>query len=191
MKRRFSTIAGPVLGLLVLAVTLPLGMACEGFEFQWTAIEDTVTLYSLARTEYTDQPAAFDFYNRMPVVVEQPIGSDPMIFDMALSEEDGAMVLLPAGVFATFTIEPGIAMDSSGTSFHDLAVAPRDGYVTDAPVPVRTDVVYTVRTRRDGGGCSRYGKFEILEADPQGVITFRQIRNNLCNDRELIPSEDD
>lgn len=191
MKRRISTVAGPVLGLLLLAATVPLTPGCEGFQFQWVAIQDSVTLYSLARPEYMAQPGAYDFYGRTPVVVEETYNGEPAIFDMAVSEENGEMVLLPAGVFATLSITPGIAMDSSGTTFEELAVAPRDGYVTDAPVPVRTDVIYAVRTRTDRSGCSRYGKFEILEADPQGVLTFRQIRNNLCNDRELIPPEDD
>jgi hypothetical protein len=189
MKPRFSTIVGPVLGLL-LAATVPL-TGCEGFQFQWVAIEDSVTLYSLARTEYMAQPGAYDFYSRTPVVVEETYRGDPEIFDMALSEQAGELVLLPAGLFATLDINPGIAMDSSGTTFEELAKAPRDGYVTDSPVPVRTDVIYTVRTRTDRSGCSRYGKFQILEADPQGVLTFRQIRNNLCNDRELIPPEED
>lgn len=188
MKRRFLTIAGPVLGLVILITIAPVGPGCSGFELTWTPVEDTATLYSLARPDFADQPSAFDFYNRALVVVERPQPGDPLIFDVVLSQEDGELVLLPAGVFETFTIHPGIAIDSSGTPFDELAKAPRDGYVTDAPVPVRTDVVYAVKTRQISG-CNRYGKFEILDADPQGVITFRQVRNNLCNDRELIPPD--
>ncbi len=187
MRRRFSTIAGLVLGLLILATLVPLSTACEGYQYNWIAIEDSVTLYSLARPEYAAQPGAFDFYNRATVVVEDTYRGQPYIFDMAVSEQNGEMVLLPAGMFATFSIEPGIAMDSSGTSFEDVVKAPRDGYTTDAPVPVRTDVIYLIKTRTDGSGCTRYGKFEILDADPQGVLTFHQIRNSLCNDRDLIP----
>ncbi|MDX1675004.1 MAG: hypothetical protein R3314_09440 [Longimicrobiales bacterium] len=192
MKRRFPTLAGPVLGILALATVVPLSTACEGFDFQWVPVVDTVAIFSLARPEFTDQPAAFDFYNRTRVVVERPLGGDPFVFDMALTELDGEMVLLPAGLFETFAINPGLAIDSSGTTFDELAEAPRDGYVTEEPVPVRTDVVYTVRTRRDGSGCSRYGKFEILEVHAvEGWILFRQVRNNLCNDRELIPPDDE
>ena len=190
MKRRFSSIAGPILGLLVLVTVVPLSTACEGFEFDWVPVEDSVTLFSLARPEYADLPAAFDFIARTRVVVDRPMSGDPYVFDMALSEEDGELVLLPAGVFETFGIDPGIAIDSSGTTYDELVEAPREGYVTDAAVPVRTDVVYTVRTRRDASGCRRYGKFEVLEADPLGILLFRQVRNQLCNDRELIPPED-
>lgn len=178
-----------MLGLLIVATLAPLTTGCQGYQPNWVALQDSVTLYSLARPEYAAQPGAFDFYNRARVVVEDTYRGQPFLFDMAVSEQNGEMVLLPAGVFATFSIAPGIAMDSSGTTFEDLDKAPRDGYVTDAPVPVRLDVVYAVRSRSDGSGCSRYGKFEILEADPQGVLTFRQIRNNLCNDRELIPPD--
>lgn len=191
MKRRFSSIAGPILGLLVLVTVVPMSTACEGFEFDWVAVEDSVTLFSLARPEYADLPAAFDFISRSRVVVDRPMSSDPYVFDMAVSEEGGEMVLLPAGVFQTFGVDPGIAIDSSGTTFDELAEAPREGYITDVAVPVRTDVVYTVRTRQDGGGCRRYGKLEVLEVEPEGILHFRAVRNNLCNDRELIPPEDE
>lgn len=191
MKRPFSTLAGPVFGLLFLAVSVPLTTGCETFDLEWLPIEDTVSLYSLARPEYIDRPSAYDFYSRRVVVVEQPFPGDPAVYDVVFSEIDGAFVLLPAGIFATFSIRPGIAVDSSGTPFEELAEAPSDGYVTDAAVPVRTDVVYMVRTRTDRSGCSRYGKFEVLDIDPQGLLEFRQVRNNLCNDRELIPPDQD
>ena len=189
MKRRFPTAAGLV-WLLFPAAMVPLIGACDQFELNWVPVEDTVSLYSLARPEYIDMPSAFDFYSRRVIVVEQPFPGEPMIFDVAFSELDGEFVFLPAGIFATFAISPGIAVDSSGTPFDELVEAPAGGYVTDAPVPVRTDVVYTVRTRRAGAGCSRYGKFEVLELDSEGLVEFRQVRNNLCNDRELIPPED-
>ena len=190
MKRPFSTVAGPVLGLIVLAVFVPLSWGCEGFELNWTSVEDTVLLYSLARPEYLDRPSAFDFRGRQRVVVDRPDLGNPQNFDAAFSEIDGEPVLLPAGVFATLNDEPGIAIDSSGTSFDELARAPSDGYVTDAPVPLRTGVVYAIRTRSDGRGCSRYAKLEALDIGADGTLEFRQIRNNLCNDRELIPTDD-
>lgn len=189
MKRRFSSIAGPTLGLLLLVAGVPLVGACNSYDLTWTSVEDTVVLYSLARPEYMDQPSAFDFYSRRPVVVERPMPGDPTVFDVVVSEIDSALVMLPAGLFATFDINPGIAVDST-TPFDELATAPKDGYITDAPVRLRTDMTYVVRTRRDRSGCSRYGKFQILDLDPQGVVEFRQVRNNLCNDRELIPPED-
>lgn len=191
MKPRFSTVSSPLFGLLILVTLAPLSGGCETFDLNWTPIEDTVSLYSLSRPEFVDLPGAFDFYGRRAVVVEAPKLGEAADFDMAISEVNGEFVLLPAALFATFDIDPGIAIDSSGTPFDDLAEAPREGYITDEVVPVRTDVVYTVRTRRDRGGCSRYGKFEILEVDPDGMVTFRQIRNRLCNDRELIPPDDE
>lgn len=190
MNRRFSTLAVPVFGLLALVTAVPIIQGCETFDLQWTPIEDTVSLYSLARPEYVDLPSAFDFYSRRLVVVELPKPGNPADFDVALSEGAGEFVMLPAGLFATFDIEPGIAVMPAGEVFDELAEAPREGYVTDAPVVLEVGRVYAVRTRRAGGGCARYAKFEILELDPQGLAEFRQVRNNLCNDRELIPPED-
>lgn len=188
MKPRFSSISGPVLGLLIAAAVIPASTACDGFELQWMAFEDTVSLYSLARPEFIDRESAFDVYNRRPVVVDIPKPGNPADFDLAVSEQDGEFVFLPAGMFATFGITPGIAIDSSGASFEELEEAPNEGYTTDAPVPIRAGGLYTVRTRSVQGGCSRYGKLEVLEVDPQGIVEFRQVRNSLCNDRGLIPT---
>lgn len=189
MKRRFSTLAVPVFGLLALFTAVPATQGCETFDLQWTPIEDTVSLYSLARPEYVDLPSAFDFYSRRLVVVELPKTGNPADFDVALSEEGSDFVMLPAGLFATFEIRPGIAVLPASETFDELAEAPREGYITDAPVVLELGTVYAVRTRRAGTGCARYAKFEILEMDPQGLVEFRQVRNNLCNDRELIPPE--
>lgn len=190
MNRPFSTISAPILGLLALIVVVPLVQGCDSFELQWTPMEDTVALYSLDRPEYVDMPSAFDFYSRRLVVVEQPKPGDPADFDVALAEEGSDFVFLPAGLFETFTINPGVmAIDSAGVTFDNLAQAPATGYVTDAPVVLELGVVYAVRTRRDRGGCTRYGKFEILDMDPAGLVEFRQVRNSLCNDRELIPPD--
>ncbi|MFW5947513.1 MAG: hypothetical protein ACOCUW_03385 [Gemmatimonadota bacterium] len=190
MKPRFSTLAGPAFGLLILAATVPWTGGCDGFDLNWTAIEDTISLYSLARPEYIDQPSAFDFYNRITVVVEQPTPGAASSFDLAFSEVDGAFVMLPAGLFATFDINPGVMPITTGETFEELAVAPRDGYITDEPVTLDEGGIYVVRTRRSRGGCNRYAKFEVLDLDPQGLVEFRQVRNSLCNDRELIPAED-
>jgi hypothetical protein len=164
-------------------------VACDAFEPVWYGVTDFPVLYSLARAEYIGRESAYDFIGQRPVVVERPKAQDPYDFDLAVTEIDGQFFALPAGLFEGFPISPGIAVDSSGIAFEDMARAPREGYVTDAPVPLRTGWVYAVRTRRDFRGCNMYGKFEVIHVDPVGIVELRTMRNPLCNDRNLVPPE--
>lgn len=183
------TIPGPLFGLLLLVSVLP-SAGCETFEPMMSPQGDTVVLYSLARPEFISLPAGFDFFTPQRVVIEEP--KDRFAnFDAAFSELDGEFVLLPAGLFETFEINPGIAVDSSGVSFEDLTQAPSGGYVTEEAVPLREGRIYVVRTRAEQGSCSRYAKAEVVELAPEGVLELRFLRNNLCNDRTLTDIEDD
>lgn len=186
-----KTVSRPLFGLLILVSILPF-TACETFEPTMFPVGDTVVVYSLARVEYIGFPSAFDFRTPQAVVLERPRtqGQAFADFDVAFSELDGGFVLLPAGMFESFGIEPGIAVDSSGVSYEQLTTAPESGFVTDAAVDLREGPVYVVRTRSQNA-CSQYAKMEVLELDPDGTIEFRFLRNNLCNDRTLTdPTED-
>jgi hypothetical protein len=187
MKRFFVRPKGPILGLLLIAATAPQ-VACDAFEPTWYALPDQVLLHSLARPEYINLPAGYDFVGQRSVVVERPKTGEPYDFDVAVTELDGIMHVMPAGLFETFPIEPGIAVDSSGVSFDDLDRAPREGYETDRTIPLRQGWVYAVRTRRDFRGCNMYGKFEVVSMDAAGVAEIRALRNPLCNDRNLVPT---
>jgi hypothetical protein len=187
MKRLLRIPRGPLAGLLLMAATVSI-VACDSFEPNWFDFAEDVELHSLARSEFVGRASAYDFVNRRPVIVEAPKAHDPYDFDIAISESSpGDFVALPAGMFEGFPIEPGIAVDSSGTTFEQLRQAPRDGYVTDEAVPLRVGWVYAVRTRRDFRGCTMYAKFDVLALDPDGVVEIRVIRNPLCNDRNLVP----
>jgi hypothetical protein len=175
------------LSRLLLIVGLTPLAACDAFEPAWFDFMDEVELHSLARAEFIGQPSGYDFIQQRPVVVEQPKLHDPYDFDLAVTEIDGVFYALPAGMFEGFPIEPGIAVDSSGTELDDVRQAPREGYVTDAPVPLRTDWVYIVQIRRDQAGCQRYGKFDVAALGEDGTVELRTIRNPLCNDRNLVP----
>lgn len=175
-------------GLLLLVGLTPL-LACDTFEPTWFGFVDQVELHSLARAEFIGRASGYDFIQQRPVIVEEPKLHDPYDFDLALTEIDGAFHALPAGLFEGFPIEPGIAIDSSGIAFEDLTEAPRSGYITDQAVPLRTDWLYLVQTRRDQRGCRMYGKFEVTETDPAGIVRFRTLRNPTCNDRNLVPPE--
>ncbi|MFW6330663.1 MAG: hypothetical protein ACOC3J_02955 [Gemmatimonadota bacterium] len=183
MRRRFLTLLSPVSGLLLLALALP-NLACEGYEPTPFPVGDTAVLYSLARAEYIGERSGFDFATPQAVIVERAKQGVPADFDVAFSEIEGEFVMLPAGLFEGMGVDPGIAVDSSGALFERLDRAPSQGYVTDEAVPLRLDRVYFVRTRNQNG-CRRYAKFEVLDLDPAGILEFRFLRNNLCNDRGL------
>lgn len=190
MTPYFKTVSGSLLGVLALAAILPMA-SCESFEPTRFPVGDTVVLYSLARAEHFGEVSAYDFIAPTAVVVERPKAPESFNgFDVAFSEIDGDFVMLPAGMFQSFGIEPGIVMDTSGASFEEITRAPSSGYETDTEVPLSEGSIYIVRTR-SRNACSRYGKFEVLDLDPEGILEFRFLRNNLCNDRVLTEPDTD
>lgn len=194
MKRRFPVLVRPLFGLIPLLAVLPFG-GCEEYDQNWLLTVDSAALYSLARPEYVGRAGGYDFAEPVSqgggaVVVESTGPSNN--FDLAVTEMDGQLVALPAGMFQGFDVEPGIQEDSTGVSFEDWDLAPRGGYITDAPVPLREGGLYAVRSRPDARfRCAHYGKFEVLSLHPDGVVELRAVRNHLCNDRELIPPDAD
>jgi hypothetical protein len=174
---------------LIVLVALTAAAACDTFEPTWFGVADRPVLYSLARAEFMGMASAYDFIGQRPVIVELPKSQDPYDFDMAVTEIDGEFHVLPAGLFEGFPIRPGIAIDSTGTTFDTMDRAPRDGYVTDRALPLRTGWVYAVQTRRDFRGCNMYAKFEVVDLDPDGIVELRALRNPLCNDRNLVPPQ--
>lgn len=191
MRHSFQTVSGPLLGLLILAAAVPFA-GCDAFEPPRFPVGDTVALFSLARAEYIGERSAFDFITPTSVVVERPRGpqEEQSDFDVAFSELDGQFVLLPGGLFESFTIEPGIVEAEPGVTFEAVVEAPSEGFVTDSAVVLREGAVLIIRTRQQGA-CARYAKAEILDLDPDGVLEFRFLRNNLCNDRTLTEADDD
>jgi len=177
-------IAAPlVLGSLVVS-------GCDdAFDFDWILQVDTAVVYSLSRPEYLDRASAYDFGpGGGPRVVEVPAAT-PVRWDLAFAEEDGDFVALPAGLFQGFDIDPGVQEITGGVSFDALDLAPRDGYVTSESFPLREGGLYVVKSRRDFRRCNHYAKFEVLRLDPIGIIEFQSVENPLCNDRELIPED--
>lgn len=188
MKRRIaSRIARPV-GLLALLSTLVLGGCDDGLEPRiWGNFPDTAVLHSLARPEHVGLPSAYNIAGLHAVIIDQPKGN-PADFDFAVTENDqGEFLLLPAGMFANFSIRPGIQVDSTAT-FDELSRAPQEGYSFEEPVVADSNLVYVVRSRQAGNGCFSYGKIEVLELDPAGSVTIRALANPNCSDRSLTPN---
>lgn len=194
MTRRIARPIALVFGLLAAAASVALTACDDGIQpLIWPNVPDTVELFSLARTEYIDRPGAYSIAYQGPGtrgarVLETLASSFAFEFDFAVSEdESGAFLLLPTGVFAQSNARPGILVDSTAT-FDGLDRAPRDEYITDEPVEARTDVVYVLRSRQIRGGCIYYGKMEVLELDPAGIMTLRVLANINCSDRSLVPN---
>jgi hypothetical protein len=179
-------------GLATAACDDPIGIG------DWSAVPDTVTVFSISRSEYVGRPSAFDFINGFVVAIDaSPVNcqQSPCIpFDLVLSEQAGALVLLPSGIVEGRSTRAGIALAPAGQTFETLAEAPRDTaqYRHATPTPVQVGQLYIVRSRTSN--CSaissgfRYGKLEALSLDPaRGIASFRFVRNPFCDDRALIP----
>lgn len=183
--------AGPV--LIALSLVALLG-ACEDdpFAIDWPAAPDTVLLYSLARPELGLE-SAFNFNARQPVRIEAPTATGN--WDLALDTQGDDLVFLPPGAFninsrARVTALPGLAFD-------DVLEAPADTtlYSATAPVTVKLNTVYVVRTSQTAGSfgqpCVYYAKLEPLVIDVEaGTLEFVYDGNPVCNDPRLVPPGD-
>ena len=192
MKRPVARSVPRALALLALAAPLLLGGCDDGFgPTIWGPVPDTAELYSLARVENVDRFGAYDLFSQAGVVVENLRG--PFDFDFAITEDEaGEFVLLPTGYFPDASARPGILIDDTA-SFTGLRRAPREGYVTEEPVPLSTGVIYVVKTRLLGS-CTRYGKVEVLDIDEDGIVQIQTLVNPNCGERSLVPNapeEDD
>ncbi|MCE2397801.1 MAG: hypothetical protein J4F34_01970 [Gemmatimonadetes bacterium] len=175
-----------------LALSLVLVSACGGDPYQvpWSANVDTVHLFALSRPE-PNLASAFDFYNRRGRALEAVTTGTQ--WDLVADEVDGGFRWLPPATLGVSS-DAGLAT-LEGESFDGLARAPDDtvSYESDAPIPIRLDEVYVVRTRRLQGSfttCNYYGKIEVLETDPLlGIVRFRFDLNPVCNNLDLIPPE--
>jgi hypothetical protein len=159
----------------------------------WTATTDTIQVFSISRPELIGRPSAYDFVTRVLVRVESPSASGA--WDVALRDEGGQLALVPAGGFQGQDSRAGLALITN-TTFEALAEAPEDtGAYSITPRVVQAGQVYAVRTRRAGCGFStgvRFGKIKIVSVDQSaGTVQFASVVNPLCNNRDLIPPEED
>lgn len=159
----------------------------------WEAVPDTVTIYSLSRSDLIGKPSAYDFVNHIELRAESPASAG--VWDVAARHENGQLAVAPAASFEGQNSRAAIAA-VSGTSFEELAEAPADTtQFSTAPLVVAPGQVFVVRTRRAPCAFSnsiRYGKAKVLEVDATaGFIKFVAITNPFCNDRALIPPNQD
>ncbi len=177
--------------LLAVAAGAVALVACgdDPFAVRWEENPDTVRLFALSRPE-PNLFSGFDFRPRQAVQIEAPTTGGN--WDLAVDVLDGRFVWLPPGALGV-TSQAGLATLENET-FASAAGAPADSsrYVSDVPVPIRTDRIYVIRTRRHPGYfgtlCNYYGKIEALNLDlAYGSVSFQYDVSGACNSRDLIP----
>jgi hypothetical protein len=186
-----------VIRRLVFCLFLPVLAACGdglGPRF-WDATPDTLLIHSASRSEYVGLASAVDVtadpVTPLPIEVPGLSGS----WDFALAEEGGGLVLLPAAVIPGTGSRARVGL-LQGRDFDMLEEAPRDTTLFSASaVPVRSDAVYVIRSRRANCGFSagfRYAKLKPVEIDvARGTLRFAIVRNPYCDDRSFVPPDDD
>lgn len=179
--------------IAVTAALLVGTVACgdDPFAFDWNDQPDTVQLYSLARPEL-NLVSAFNFLQNTPVQIENPNSTGS--WDVAVDTRGGQIVFLPPGALNVQGAARIATLES--LSLDDVTRAPADTliYVRDQPVPVNLGDVYVIRTNRQRGSfgrsCVYYAKVEAVSIDPVGgTLTFREVTNPVCNDRDLVPPD--
>jgi hypothetical protein len=180
--------------LLLLAAAVASVAACDdetGLDV-WSAVPDTITLYSLSRPDLINQPSAYDFINHLVLRVESPNATGN--WDVAVRHEGTQLALVPASGFQGQQSRAALSV-IAGSTFEELQEAPEDTLqFTTSAVPLTVGQVLAVRTRRAPCAFStsvRYGKIKIVDVNPvAGTVRFAAIVNPFCNDRSLIPPED-
>lgn len=169
--------------------------ACDdGFGPQfWDPTPDTVVIYSLSRPELLGLPSAYDAVGPRRVLVESPVATGS--WDFALAEQNGGFVMLPAVAFGSINSRARIATMGTG-SLQDITEAPGDTTRYSAvAVPIQPGTNYVLRTRTEAclgfGTGVRFAKLQALSVDEvAGTYRFAIVTNPYCNDRRLIPPED-
>jgi hypothetical protein len=182
------------IALPLLAAPLLLGACDDPFAAEaWDATPDTLTLYSASRAEHTGLNSALDLWNiaTVPIEVQGATGQ----WDFLLTEQAGVLSLVSASVVPNLDSRAGIVA-TDATTLEELtrATGESSAYVR-TPVTLRAGAVYVARSRRLSCGFvsgSRYGKLKVTSLDSErGIVELAVVRNPYCDDRDLIPPDDD
>jgi hypothetical protein len=180
--------------LMPLAALLSFAACDDGFGPQtWDATPDTTVLYSLSRPELIGRPSAYDFTTLVRLSVESTGATGN--WDAVLAEEGNTFVFVPSGNFPGIVSRAGIGT-TTHTTLESLTRAPGDtAAYSRSPVPLREGAVYVVRSRIAAclgfGSGTYYAKFQVISIDAAaGTVRFAAVRNPYCNNRDLIPEEE-
>jgi hypothetical protein len=147
-------------------------------------VERTDTLWALIGTPVS-RPSGYS------VDGSQRVRTDLSVeFDFAYNETAGEHVLLPRaalGIDTANAAKPGFLLRNE--SFEAITIAPSNGYVTDAEIPIAVGQRYVVRSRVTCTlGVPKYAKMEILSFDETTrIVSFRILTNENCGFKSLEP----
>ena len=177
-----------------IALALALASCNEEPDFgfdEWEAEIDTVALYSVDHPDYQGLPSVYDLHATRALRIEDPGVTGG--WDFALTGGGSSPLrFTPLGAFFEVDNNAGIATVGDRT-FEELEIAPADAddYVTDESVVVTEGALYVVRSRRSSS-CMNFANLDVLETDQAAAtLSFRITANPRCNDRALVPPEDD
>jgi hypothetical protein len=153
---------------------------------QFDNVVDTTSLYALTGTPI-GSPSGFD-----GVLGEVRRTDVNRPFDFAVDiAPDGTVLLYPAGALGLAS-QPGLQLVSE--TFDGITTAPLEDYDAESAQAVAPGGVFVLRSRNSSELCTvntqlpRYGKFRLLEVDPQQrSVTFEFLVNRNCGYRDLVP----
>lgn len=162
----------------------------------WIAFQDTLVMYSASRAEYVGLGSVLDAVADPVTVLPIEIPGATGNWDLVLIDEGSGLSLVPAGALTGLESNRARLAVLEGRDFETLEEAPSDTTRYSAgPVPLRLGVVYVLRTRKGPCGLTsgyRYAKLKPLAIDvARGTFRFVVTRNPYCDDRSLVPPDDD
>jgi hypothetical protein len=186
------------LRLAVSGLALLAGAACDdGFGPRvWADTPDTLTIYSITRAELLGRASGIDIASGRTRTVVLESSLEVSSWDFALTESGGAFQLMPAAAVEGLDSRAGI-VEVPETTLDEVLQAPADADAfQQTPIDIEIGQVYVLRSRRAScaglGAGVFYGKLKALALDAaSGSFKFEVVLNPYCNDRDLIPPEDD
>lgn len=182
---------------LMLASTAVIA-ACGDDRFgpvNWSDVPDTLQIYSVSRPELLGMRSAVDAV--FPPAVTVPVESGAS-WDFALAEQGGQFVMLPRSATENTDTTAAIATIGEEVTLDEVTEAPPNSEFVTQPVPIETGTVYVLRTRRvvcnqfTSLSGPRFGKLKAIAVDAEeGTYEFAVVVNPRCNDRDLVPPDDD
>ncbi len=175
-----------IIPLLLIAVAASCG---DPFAPILTPVPDPeeVVLHDFDLGSLLD-PAAFDMFNRSAVRTDQSNA-----WDFVFSVDSGIGPTLQARE-SILGLESDAGLQTSNSEFGLLSTAPKDGYITNEPVPIAVGSVLTVRSRQTLSfrtRCRVYGKLEIISIEgTPATVTLRFVINPNCEQRDIEPEEE-
>lgn len=151
-------------------------------------VELSFTLYALTNTS-VGTPSAYNMVTLATVRTDRSIDLDFAVDMVTDTSGDTSVVMLPRGALG---FQPDGGVQPAAEPFDSIALAPVNGYVEDAPLPVDSGDVVLVASRRQqcnfGINRPRYAKLRVESVNrAQRSVAFKIRINPNCGYRGLAP----